>query len=388
MVKRSLTSAIRPLANLRTSAVPVRHFSASPARGLSAIFHETENAELNKTLNEIQEKIILPAYLPPKQRQLVFNAKMRNFIQQNPVIIELDGLEHKFTTINPFKDIPNSKKIFSSALTQMKTREDWENLGTLLAGYKKAGIRLYPEYYARVIRMAGKNNQIYSIIECAKKVQRTGLALNRKDYVALLLSGINNKIIQSGGEKAESLQAGKWAELVLDLIQRPEHMLGNASPLHRLHFNPAIRGLVLFTQGSLAKAQQAAAEPTADTEQSLRENVELIVNAWNRFGTDNLAESPVLADLNPLPFLTRKTTKLTANGGYVSPNHYISALAQNIRGMELAQEFLGDSAKDLKPIQDKLEQHLQQFVKDVPNYREGWGQTYESITGRKPNWSV
>ncbi|KAF4979632.1 hypothetical protein FZEAL_4189 [Fusarium zealandicum] len=385
MMNRSLTSAVRPLANLRVSlmksAVPARHFSASPARGLSAVFNQTENTELNEVLATIQDKIILPAYLPKKQRELVFNPKKRTFIQQNPVIIELDGLEHKFTTIDRFKEVPNSKKVFHDVIGLMKTKEDWDNIGTLLAGYKKAGIRLRREHYTKIIRLAGESKQSYSIIECAKQSQVTGFVLDKKEHLLQLLVSINNKIISPSGKENESAQALTWAELVLDLIQRPEHLQEEVQPYNRLHLDPIVRGLYLYTQASAAQAKQATEQPADELVQAVKENAETVSSLWTRHGFEDLNNSGVLVDINPFS----PQNKQTRNSSDLSPNYYVLALAQNIKGIEMAQEIVGDAAKDLKPAAEALEQHLRDFVKTV--YRDGWAKTYESVTGRMPDWA-
>ncbi|KAM0436860.1 hypothetical protein ACHAPT_002573 [Fusarium lateritium] len=384
MFRRSLVSAVRPLANPRVSAVQARQFSSTPARGLSAIFAETENTKLNEVLTTIQNNIILPSYLPPKQRDLVFNLKLGNYIQQNPVVIELDGYEHKFTTINRFKDVPNSKKAFYQVVELMKTKEDWDNLGTLLAGYKKAGIKLQGSHYSRMIWKAGQNKQTYAIIECAKQSDKTGLFLTKQNHLVLLLTHINNKITSPSGEANESAQALKWIELVLDIIQRPEHAGKGFNPSDRLHLSPAVRGLVLFAQASSIKAAQAAEGSAEADVQPLKDNVEFLTSAWTRLGTQDLSNSPALASLNPRSPLTKSSD----HHEYVTPNYYILLLAQNIKGMELAQEILGDAAKDLVPIRDALEQHLKDFVKADKKFSPGWAETYESVTGRKPEWSV
>ncbi|RSL65629.1 hypothetical protein CEP54_004137 [Fusarium duplospermum] len=384
MVKRSLASVARPLANLRTPAVSARQFSSSPAHGLSAIFAKTENTQLNEALGTIQEKIILPAYLPRKQRELVFNPKMRSFIQQNPVVIELDGLEHKFTTIDRFTEIPNSKKALGEVLRLMETKEDWDNLGTLLAGYKKAGIRLQGYHYDKIIRKAGQSKQTYAIIECAKQSGKTGLFLTKKNHLVLLLAHINNKITSPSGEANESAQALKWIELVLDLIQRPEHLHKGAKSTDRVHDSPIVRGLLLFAQASSIKAQQAAESSAEVDVQALKDNAEFIASSWTRLGTNDLDNSPVLDSLNPRSPMTKSTDHMD----HLAVNFYILTLAQNIKGMELAQEILGDAAKDLTPIRDALEQHLKDFIKADSRYVEGWAETYELVTGRKPEWSV
>ncbi|KAF4968259.1 hypothetical protein FSARC_4350 [Fusarium sarcochroum] len=384
MVKRTLVSAFRPLAGLRVSlaesATQTRHFSASSVRGLSAVFAETENPELNEVLIKVQEKIILPAYLPPTQRELVFDPKKSTFIQQNPVIIELDGLEHKFSTIDRFTEVPNSKKAFHEVVDLMKTKEDWDNLGTLLAGYKKAGIRLHRDQYARMIRQAGVEGQPYTIIECAKQAQKTGLYLKYKDWVVILLTHINEKIIKPNGEGNDALHALKWNMLVWDLIQR--HLPGFVNRARQYHLSPDVRGLFLFAQASAIQAQQAAEAPAEELVQALRDNAQFIVSSWNHKDTDDLFTLPLLAKLNP-----RARPNSPNRHGDLSPNYYIWMIAQNIRGMELAQEIIGDEAKGLDPIRKALEQHLRDFIKKDEHYREGWATTYEETTGRKPDWS-
>ncbi|KAI8721055.1 hypothetical protein NCS52_00552000 [Fusarium sp. LHS14.1] len=385
MVKRSLASVARPLANMRLPALSTRQFSSSPVYGLSAIFSKTENTELNDVLGEIQDKIILPAYLPKKQQKLVFDPKMRSFIQQNPVVIELDGLEHKFTTIDRFKEIPNSKKALADVLNLMKTKEDWENLGTLLAGYRKAGIRLQNYHYDKIIRKAGQSKQTYAIIECAKQSNKTGLRFTRKNHLVLLLTSINNKITSPSGEANESAQALKWIELVLDLVQRPEHKSRNPDRTEKLHQSPVVQGLALYARASSIKAQQAAESSEEVDVQALKDNVESLTSSWTRLGTDDLLNSPVLADLNPRsPFTKENESK----NEHLAVNFYILTLSQNIKGMELAQEILGDAAKDLTPIRDALEQHLKDFVEGGELYFERWAETYTLTIGREPQWSV
>ncbi|CAM1505334.1 Fc.00g109710.m01.CDS01 [Cosmosporella sp. VM-42] len=386
MVKRSLASAFRPFHNLRASSVQARHFTSTPSYGVSAVFSETDNAELNRVLNTIQEKIIFPAYLPPKQRELVFDPKMRNHLQQNPVVIELDGLEHKFSTIDRFKDIPNSKKILNQALDLMKTKEEWDNLATLLAGYHKAAVKLQRFHYARVIRMAGTRGSPYTIIECAKQAHKTGLTLKEKEYVVQLLVCINAKITNCTPEekKSEAAQALKWTELVVDLLQRPEHSVEGAQPADRLHFSPFVRGLLVFTQASAAQATQQAGEPIEAELAALAENVELLTSIWARHDIGDISKVQDVQDLNPLSQQSRSKVYDAALSG----SSYVQVLAQNIKGLALARELVGDAAQGLKPVEEAIQKHLTDFVLAGHKYRygKGWPEVYEQVMGEKPNW--
>ncbi|KAH7188452.1 uncharacterized protein B0J16DRAFT_337199 [Fusarium flagelliforme] len=380
MLNRSMMSAFRPLASMRVSlgntALHSRHFSATPTRCLSAVFAETENSELNNVLIDVQEKIILPAYLPEAQRKLVFNSAKSDYIKRNPVVIELDGLEHTFTYIDRTRDIPNSKKALAQATRLMKTKEEWDNIATFLAGYRKAGIRLTREHYEAIIRRACDSQQEYSIIECAKQAVKTGLALKYESYVILLMSSINGKV---GNTAEETLQALKWNRLVSDLTQRPEHQLQGRRPRDLPHFNPAIRGALLFAQAHGIQTQQAAGESAEALIKELRDNVEFISSAWAGQELSDLTKSSYLKIFHP------RHGQESAEF-HLAPYHYIRVLAQNIRAMELAQEIIGDIAKDLTPVHDAMEQHLEDFIKAGSLNKKGYGDVYESATGRKPAW--
>ncbi|KAF9771156.1 hypothetical protein IL306_011259 [Fusarium sp. DS 682] len=351
----------------------------------SAVFAETKNPQLNEILTEIQEKIILPAHLPEKARKLVFDPEKSDFIQRNPVTIELDGLEHTFKTIDRFHDVPNSKKAFAEATKLMKTKEEWDNVSTLLAGYKKAGIKLKRWHADAVTRRAGYHRQPYVVIECAQQVEKTGLCLHRDCTVILLLTSINQKIISPQGQESETQQAMKWNKMVWDIIQRPEHLAKNTPPRRQPHMNPIIRGIILFSQTSAVKEQQAAGAPVEDLIRELQDNVEFIASAWAERESDDLSKSPYL---NPLNHRVKPySDHYVPERQHLSPFHYIYALIQNIRAIELAQEIIGDDAKDLQPIHDLMEQHIEDFIKMSPGRNSyGWDLGYEKVTGRKPDW--
>ncbi|RKL34909.1 hypothetical protein BFJ63_vAg1342 [Fusarium oxysporum f. sp. narcissi] len=389
MLNRSLISGLRPVANLRASlalpAIQCRRFSISPARSFSAVFAETKNPQLNEILTEIQEKIILPAHLPEKARKLVFNPDKSDYIQRNPVTIEVDGLEHTFKTIDRFHDVPNSMKAFAEATKLMKTKEEWDNISTLLAGYKKAGIKLKRWHADAVTRRAGHHGQPYVVIECAQQVEKTGLSLQRDCTVILLLASINRKIISPKGEESETQQALKWNKMVWDIIQRPEHLAKNTPPRRQPHMNPVIRGMILFSQASAVKEQQAAGAPVDDLIRELRDNVEFITSAWAERESDDLTSSPYLNPINSR--VKPNSDNYVPERQHVSPFNYILTLTENIRAIELAQEIIGEDAKDLQPIHDLMEKHIEDFVMMSPDKNSfGWDMAYERVTGRQPSW--
>ncbi|KAF4506822.1 hypothetical protein G6O67_006865 [Ophiocordyceps sinensis] len=384
MSTRPLSSALKSLGSCRSSwgilaACSQRQFSSTPAcAAVSAIFSETENVELNAILNDIQEKIILPAYLPEKQRRIVFDPKQRTYLEQNPIVIDVEGLEYKFSTIDRFKDVENSKKLLAKALDKMQSPADWSNLGTLLAGYRKAGIRLQADHWGKMVRMAGKTGNISAIIECAKQADKTGFSLSKREAAVRTLVYINERMIQSGQQYANAPQALRMVEVVLDMLQRPEHARAAKRTRERLPFSRIIRGMMLFTRCAAFKVKQAAGENVDRDLLLLQDEVALFRSLWDPL-PDNLTQLREFAELNTtLERSTGRKIRRALNGFC-----YMQALAQGIRGIALAQETLGDEAKDLARVQEALEKHAQAFVQTAPGRCQGWLDEYEDVTGKR-----
>ncbi|KAK9436054.1 hypothetical protein VB005_10859 [Metarhizium brunneum] len=385
MANRSMASALRSLRHQagpsRLDKISRRQFSSTAPNAVRAIFSETDNTELNNILNSIQEKIILPAHLPEKQRKIVFDPKKRSHLEQNPIIIEVDGLEHKFSSIDRFKGIENSKKALSKALDNMHSAEDWANLATLLAGYKKAGIKLKANHWGKIVRVAGTKGHIFAVIECAKQSDKTGFVFRTPEMVVRVLAFVNDKITESAWDASETKQALKWAEAVLDLLQRPEHAVSSQRTRERLHFSRLVRGMTVFARASAVKVGQAAERDI----NLLRDEVALLSSLWEDAVNKDLFEVPEFANLNPL--VERNASD---NGNHIpealNGSAYIQVLTQNIRGIELAQEALGGDAESMSPILNSLKSHLQDFAAKSETRTEVWAEEYEKVMGSKPNW--
>ncbi|KAL7784593.1 hypothetical protein V8C37DRAFT_395564 [Trichoderma ceciliae] len=369
----------------RPLGLALRQFSTSPVHGVRAVFAETENTEMNKILNTIQENIILPAYLPEKQRKLVFDPQMKSYLEQNPIIIEVEGLEHKFSSIDRFTDIENSKTILSRALKSMQSQDDWANLGTLLAGYKKAGIRLKANHWGKIVRMAGKSGNIHAVIECAKQSDETGLLFSNRETVVRVLSYINEKITSSNWDVAETMQAQKWADIVLDLVQRREHMIEDQPTRDRLHFSRVVRGMTLFSRVSAIKVKQQAGEAVEQDVVLLKDEVELLTSLWKDSTDANLEEVAEFAKLNPT--LERNSSpKGVKIPTALNGSAYVKVLAQNIKAISLAREILGEEAQGLAPAEVAVADHLRHFAQTSKSSTEGWDEEYSKIVGQAPEW--
>ncbi|TQV99506.1 hypothetical protein V2A60_004977 [Cordyceps javanica] len=381
MSNRSLLSTLRVLGRVNGSLARqgtscAKTFSTTTPCGVRATFVETENAELNEVLKTIQEKTIFPAYLPQKQRKIVFNPKMRTFMQSNPIIIEVDGIEHRFSPIDRSKDIPNSKKSFNQAMNLMETPEEWANLGTLLAGYKKAGVKLRSQHWGKIVRRAEETGNIYAVMECAKQVEKTGLKLQTHEMVVRLLAAINDKIVS--GDQAATIQAVKWMEVTLELLHRSEQVAHrDVSADTKVHASRLARGLILFTRASAVSAKQAVGEDAAAELTLLKDEVELLKTLWKGADLQNLNSLPEFAVLDPEAVQKHKNL----NGA-----SFIGTVAQNIKAISLARQLAPTEAQELHTIEAALSEYLTQYATNDKRRDASWAEVFERITGTAPSW--
>ncbi|KAH7328468.1 hypothetical protein B0I35DRAFT_473173 [Stachybotrys elegans] len=335
-------SALRPLGELLASKagpvslLPSRAFSTSQSHALRATFSETENPELNATLKEIQEKIVFPGYLPTEQKERVFDVKNRSVLEKNPVILELDDIEYKFPPLNVMKDIPNSKKIYRDAIKQMKTPQDWDNFAVLLAGYKKASIKLKPSDYALAARRAAGTGNITAILECIKQEDKTGFPLELESAHRMLHVINQSKILESSGAKSQTTQASKWCETLLDLDARRVGGKG----YHQVAFAPLFSGMVLFNKLCAVKVGHIDASIAAD-------QVRLVKSIWDRVDRDpgNFKKGPYNDNYKKLPGIPY----------VVSMYMHAEMDGQVLRAISLAKELGIEEAGSLAFIEDILD---------------------------------
>lgn len=373
----------------------VKDWSRSMANiipGVRELFVETKHEELDQTLKEIQNTIILPSYLPKKQRKIVFDKTKTARLEQDPIVIEVEGYEHKFSTINRFKDVANSKAIFREATRLMQSTGDWSNLGALLAGYQKAGIKLKGDHYGNLFRRAGESDAIYTVLECAKEGDKTGLYLNNSEAVSKILLYSNKKVVTSGWDLKKTKQAFTCSQAVLDLLLREEHAPSENQRLsiRQLHFSKPVRGMMLFSRAAAVKAKQDAGEPVDQDLVSLQEEATTFESMWRKAVGANLADEDNGANydfrvLNPT--LEKLRGRKSGAPGAVNGMAYVQIIAQGVRGIELTKELVGDKANGLLPIHETLETHLAGFVESSPSPPINWDAEYETFVGRSPAWA-
>lgn len=331
---------------------------------------------MNYVLKGIQEKNIFPAYLPHSKKKIVHNPKMATFLQSNPVIIEVDGEEHRFSAINRTKDIPGSKKTFNQVMRLMETPEDWANLPILLAGYQKCNIVLHNHHYGKIVRRAEETGNIYAVIECAKQVEKTGFKLQTHEMAVRLLAAINDKIVT--GEADATEQATKWTEVTLDLLYRHERLVQKSAEADKgIYKSKLALGLVLFTRASAVSAKQDSEAGAAAELILLKDLVEVLKSQWKDVDLKDLSSDRLFATLSPLS---------ASKGKSLNGSAYVRVLAQNIKAISQARQLVPEEAQALAAVEAALSEHLTQYATSDKRRDARWAEIFEQIMGSAPSW--
>lgn len=147
-------------------------------------FTKTSSSELDDLLSRFRNYVFFPSYLNTEHKLLVYRAKHKKLLEEEPFNVNLGGevwrLQHIDRTGG---QLPSHTKGIIQAADLMKTKQDWLNIIPLLAGYKNSSNPLSPEQKDRLVRKAGKAGRIGVLIDAAKRVDYTGFTLESPHLV-------------------------------------------------------------------------------------------------------------------------------------------------------------------------------------------------------------
>ncbi|OTB08573.1 hypothetical protein M426DRAFT_316588 [Hypoxylon sp. CI-4A] len=332
-----------------------RTFSSTARQNAGmAHFVPASSPALNELLGTIRHKIILPSYLPTEQRKKIYSRKYEKKLQSDPIIIEIDGEVLKFRHQNLTTDMPQTRRSVARAVSQFETPDDFANLRPLLEGVAYAGRRFDPSFYCKILRLVGAKGRVYDVIECARGAARTGFRLDSSEKVNEVLHFVQMKAVDSAWDEAETRQALRWAEIVLDLLQDEAHL-----PKRRKD-DPAVEGelplhrdpMVLMAPLHLAAALVAKLGPEAagsELTDKLSKYARDVARLW--------PEGAKLTELQPAPLYEDHDSL----GYLLHPGKFTVLVAPLLKGLETAIPLVdSELAAQLRTRRDVLAAELTQ----------------------------
>ena len=248
-----------------------------------------------------------------------------------------------------------------------KTRDDWQVLPNLLSGLEHAGRPFGYHRIVRSARSAGNAGQIYSIIDCARQVKKTGVSLGSRELTNSILYHVVRKGQESGWEEGETKKALGWAEKVLEMLEDPSHVPRQMPdrvniPLFK---DPLVLGAVL----NLAAARAVKHTGGEDVDGKVALYAQKLVGGWR----DDRALRSVEMQLSPRAAGDKPN-------GYHSKSEYLVAASPALRGMELAMQVVdAELSEKLGAIAAKLRAEVDNVLAESGEFPTRGVQAYRDI---------
>ena len=314
-------------------------------------------------------KIILPAYLPKKQRKLISNKANARKIEVDPIVIEVEGYEHRFPILDyRQKAIPPAQELFNKALNLMQTPADWANLIRILSGYRRADRQFTNANFRTILACAQLSGNMYAVIDALRNVKASRLHLGTVPRADLVLLNLQRMALDADYSEKATRDARTWALMAHELMEDPAHAKKAAGrPLHR---EPQVVGQVLH----LAAAQAALHQGGKDEGGHVRRLAELLTIVWPEGkGLASLHEHDIPADAKPrwrIDFMRNDDAYLALN---VTDRIAIGSFI--LHGITLAKQVVEpELAAKLEPIAQVLRGELGEVLKNRENVvaKRGW----------------
>jgi hypothetical protein len=216
-------------------------------------FTEASSPELRDLLSTMREKVFLPAHLSKPHQALLFGARHRKVLEDDPVTVEVAGENFRLKHIDRTKDQPGTVEGLLNLISLMKDKKDWDNLPIFLEGLRIAGRKLKPQYMEKLVRKAGQAGQQQTILECARRVSRTGFALKDLNLVRQVMWWTQRKALSAGWTAQSTKKALSMAEQIADLLEDEKHCGGPVRGASDPRARPEVAGILLQLAAAHAK---------------------------------------------------------------------------------------------------------------------------------------
>ncbi|KAI9729661.1 MAG: hypothetical protein M1818_008414 [Claussenomyces sp. TS43310] len=217
-------------------------------------FSETTSSELDDVLSTFRSKVFLPAHLSKAHRDLIYGSKNRKVLDEDPLKVEIAGEEFYLGHLDRTKDQPNSAKGLLQAVTLMKDKKDWDNLPIFFEGLKTAKRTIKTCHLEKVVRKAGNAGRQDTILECARRVSKTGFALKDAGLVREIMWWLQYKAASSTWDPSQTQKALSMAEQVAILLEDERHSGQRVvKGIQDVKIRPEVVGILLELAAAHAK---------------------------------------------------------------------------------------------------------------------------------------
>lgn len=319
-------------------------------------FTKSSNPTLDGIIEEMQQKIILPSYLPVPQRKKIFRSRWKLKLEQNPIEIEVDNKKIRFRHINSAGgDVPNARKLLYRAMDNMQTKDDWQKLPKLLEGlWANASCRFEHTDWPKIIRRAAMSGNLGPVFEAMKNPRKTGMKLDSSEKVQRVMSAVVWEAADAGWTPAATERALRNAEKVVAFLEHEDHQLrGQAKEIWEQKGRfPLKRDPQILMTPLLLAAMMVVRHGNGNRAafgDKMRKYAHVVLEKWPA-GKGLLELHPHESYVDP-----------EGTAYMMGKNKFLEVAAPILRGFDLAIEGLGrhELAQELKSRRDAVAEEVQ-----------------------------
>ena len=248
---------------------------------------------------------------------------------------------HTLKPLSRVKDEPNTRKSLNKVLELLGEGEarDWDCLPGFLEGLKGAGRKISPAMVEKLVRRASEKGRQGTVMECLRRVERTGVVLDSPEVAREVMLGALRKAMQSEWSEEGVTKALKYAEGFLELMEDPRHVQGRRLSSEDLRCRPETIGFAVL----LAGVRAVKYSNKKDEDGKIRSYTERMLATWGN------------ADY------------VVTNGAWSDANYKLVMWSPMWYGLKTAQQVLGENSEFGRSL-DKALQDLApsiQKAKDI-----------------------
>lgn len=236
-------------------------------------------------------------------------------LEEDPVTVNIAGELFRLKPIDRTKDLPSHTKGIIEAASLMNSKQDWNNLIPLLAGYKTSPYKLDFQIKDRLTRKAGKAGRIDTLVECAKRVAYTGFTLDSAHIVIEMAWYATNNAALAGWEAKETAKALSIVEQIAYLLEDSNHAGGYEIVDNDPRVRPELIGILLQLSAVQATEHQGGKDVDGRVKK-YAERLRAVLEAGEKFSVSGTCDK------------------------WGEDHIYLYRITPVIHGMQLARKFL------------------------------------------------
>lgn len=272
------------------------------------------------------------------QRKKIRRGRWKEKLEQQPIELEIDDVKYQLKHLDGCGgEIPDTRVILWKAMSQMKTKEDWQILPKVMQALSHAR-KLNDNTWASMIRRAGQEGNMGPVFELAKRPLNNGLRVDSHEKAQKFMTGVVREVGTAMWSEHAVAKGLRDAEKILHILNDKNHKPRSGYWVN-MSRDPAFLA-VPMTMAAVLVSKHGKAEQYGAT---LRKYADAVLEKW--------PEGKGLLSIYP-------DAEYLKEGGVnylMQKSQFLVTLAPILKGFELAGQMLdGDVAAQVASRAVKL----------------------------------